>query len=162
MQSEERPLTDKRSSNNTAYSSRGRKRTRKSRNCSTSVQHITELWISLELVSQTNTTVANNFGSSRARCTINSTNRISRTRQVSTTVPWHLIAKTVDEEILDKHHREWCGRQSLALASVVYPLWISHTQNGIMGVCVLAVRYDTTTTSRTHVHTTNRTKSRCQ
>ena len=33
----------------------------------------------------------------------------------------HLIArpKTVDEEIQDKYHREWCGRQSLALASVV-------------------------------------------
>ena len=31
----------------------------------------------------------------------------------------HLIAPatTVDEEILDKHHRQWCGRQSLAPAS---------------------------------------------
>ena len=36
----------------------------------------------------------------------------------------HLIAPatTVDEEILDKHHRQWCGRQSLAPASgIIHP-----------------------------------------
>ena len=149
MQSEERLLSDLRSSNNTAHSSRGQKRTRKSRNCSTCVQHISELWISLKLVSHTNTTVANNFESSRARCTINSTNRISNKYQ-RRLLGRHLIAraKTVDEEIQDKHHREWCGRQSLALASVVIHSGY-HTLK-------------TETTSHGHVHTTNRAKSRCR